>query len=109
MDELTKLRELKTKIEKLAMEVAEGQGLPNSERLTTPGDPYEGKMLELALHSCTFYECFDCKKPYFGGMADCQQQLANDESTNKEDYRCSECQIKRYAGRGMGNCSTHGK
>ena len=73
MDELTKLRDLKKKIEKLAMEVAEGQGLPNSERLTTPGDPYEGKMLELALHSCTFYECFDCKKPYFGGMADCQQ------------------------------------
>ena len=71
-DELQKLNYLKKQVEQKAIEVAENEGLPNAERLTTPGDPYEGKLLDLALHSCTFFECNDCKRPYFGGLADCQ-------------------------------------
>ena len=73
------------------MSVAEHQGLPNGERVTTPGDHFEGKLLELALHSYTFYECYECKKPYFGGLADCQQQVNADENTKKEDLRCKDC------------------
>lgn len=57
----------------MALDVAEKQGLNLDERLTTHGDRFEGKLLDLAMHSCAFYECFDCKKPYFGGMVDCQQ------------------------------------
>ena len=72
MAELMKLKQLRSSVETLALEVANNQGLNHSERLTTPGDPYEGDLKGLAMHSCTFYECSDCKKPYFGGMADCQ-------------------------------------
>ena len=73
------------------MDVAQNQGLPSAERLTTPGDHFEGKPLELALHTCTFFECHECKKPYFGGLADCQQQLNAEETTKKEDLRCKDC------------------
>ena len=45
----------------MALNVAEKQGLDQDERLTKPGDRFEGKLLDLAMHSCTFYECFDCK------------------------------------------------
>jgi len=55
----------------MALKVAENQGLTGDERLSRPGDAYEGKLLELAMHSCAFYQCFDCAKPYFGGMVDC--------------------------------------
>ena len=72
VSELETLTSLRKSIEKLALEVAENQGLNHSERLVTKGDPYEGDLLGLAMHSCSFYECFDCKKPYFGGMVDCE-------------------------------------
>ena len=70
--ELEQLREMRNTIEHLALEAAENQGLNQSERLITEGDPYFGDLKRLAMHSCAFYECHDCKKPYFGGMVDCQ-------------------------------------
>lgn len=53
--ELKDLHQLRHSLEKMALEVAENQGLDKDERLTTPGDHYEGKLLEFALHSCSFY------------------------------------------------------
>ena len=94
--ELKKISELRENIERQALEVAESQGLNHSERLQTPGDPYEGDLLGLALHSCAFFQCFDCKKPYFGGMVDCEQQQDLEESTKKENLRCKDCQLKAY-------------
>ena len=92
----------------MALEVAENQGLNHSERLVTAGDPYEGDLKGLALHSCAFYECYECKKPYFGGMIDCQQQLGLEESTQKDSLVCKDCQLKAY-GAGTSHCETHGK
>ena len=92
----------------MALQAAKNQGLNHSERLTTPGDPYIGDLKGLAMHSCAFYECFDCKKPYFGGMVDCQQQLDQEESAKKEHLRCKDCQLKAY-GAGQSHCEKHGK
>ena len=72
MEELNSLKQLRLELEKMAMDVAEVQGLDRDERVTTPGDFYYGKVKEFAMHSCSFYECYDCKKPYFGGLVDCQ-------------------------------------
>lgn len=72
------------------------------------GGPFHGKILELAMFTCSFYQCFDCKMPYFGGMVDCQQQLGMEESTKKENLRCRSCQMKVY-GAGMKECEKHGK
>ena len=69
--ELAVLKELRRTVAAKALEAAENQGLNHSERLNTRGDQFEGDLQGLALHSCTFYECYECKKPYFGGMADC--------------------------------------
>ena len=107
MNELRQLHALKAQVEKMALEVSEVQGLPNAERLTTRGDIYYGKKLELAMLSCTFFECNDCKKPYFGGTADCMQQLSAEENIDKESLRCKECQVKAYGG-GYGHCPKHG-
>ena len=106
-DEIKKLQILRHSIEKQALEVAENQGLDKHERLTTPGDFYEGKLLEFALHSCAFYACYECEKPYFGGMVDCQAQLGIEEKANKEDLRCKDCTLKAY-GAGKETCEKHG-
>ena len=59
------------------------------------------------MHSCTFYECHDCKKPYFGGMADCQQQMDQEENARAENLKCEECQLSAY-GAGQRSCERHG-
>ncbi len=60
------------------------------------------------MHSCAFYQCFDCEEPYFGGMVDCQAQLGVEEKAKKEDLRCKACQIKAF-GAGLEECEKHGK
>ena len=89
------------------MEVAKNQGVDKDERLSTAGDFYFGKPLALALHSCSFYQCFECSKPYFGGMIDCQAELGVEEKATKEDLRCKACVAKAY-GAGVDQCDKHG-
>ena len=69
--ELNALQKLRESMHKIALDVAKNQGLDKDERLTRPGDHYEGDLLKLAMHNCAFYQCYDCEKPYFGGMVDC--------------------------------------
>jgi len=66
------LNSLKQRVEKQALENAEKQGLLSDARLAAKGDAYFGKPQEYALHRCSFYECYPCKKPYFGGLIDCE-------------------------------------
>ena len=105
--ELRALRAVRREVETAALDVAKKQGIADSDRLTQKGGPYEGKLLELAMHSCAFYQCSDCSKPYFGGMIDCQAQLGMEEKIDKEALRCQDCQIKAY-GAGQSTCAKHG-
>ena len=66
---------LKKKVEAQAIAHANEQGILNDERLTTEGDIYFGRMQEYANHRCSFYESHGCKKPYFGGLIDCEQEM----------------------------------
>ena len=47
------------------------EGYDKTGRVVTEGDIYYGKLVEFAIKSCTFYECFKCSQAYFGGMEDC--------------------------------------
>ena len=62
---------LKETVTSLSKKTAIEEGYDKEGRVVTEGDIYYGKLTEFALHSCTFYECFKCKQPYFGGMQDC--------------------------------------
>ena len=75
----------------------------------TEGDIYYGKLAEFAMHQCTFYECFKCKKPYFGGMQDCAQALEseNSDDLNPESLLCKKCAVKEL-GYGESFCKKHG-
>ena len=81
---------LKAKVEKEALKNAEEQGLLFDERLKNPGDVYFGKPQEFANHRCSFYQCFKCEKPYFGGLIDCEQEAANaaQQDMKKENLLC---------------------
>ena len=57
---LSILKKLKATVEKQALEAARMQGLDKHERLKQEGDFYQGDLLGLAMHSCSFYQCFEC-------------------------------------------------
>lgn len=108
--ELGPLIALKKHVEKEALKNAESQGILNDERLSTEGDVYFGKPQEFANHRTSFYECHGCKKPYFGGLIDCEQEMANAEQrqTKKEDLMCQDCLLKEI-GAGQTSCEIHGR
>ena len=100
---LNRLTNFKKQIEKDAVQAAKDEGYHKEGRVVDPNDFYFGKLKEFALHNCTFYECFDCKKPFFGGMQDCEAALASEDSTSKEELKCKACKEK-----GMKICKKHG-
>lgn len=73
------------------------------------GDHYYGKPQEFANHRCSFYQCHKCEKPYFGGLIDCEQEMANADKrqTKKEDLLCQDCLLKEM-GAGTTMCDKHG-
>ena len=105
-NEVIQIKKQKLEVEQKALEVAKNQGLDKSERVQEGGD-YHGKLLEFALHSCAFYQCFDCDKIYFGGMIDCQAALGQEQNATKEDLVCQDCQLKA-TGAGQEVCEKHG-
>ena len=109
--ELRPLRSLKHKVETEALFNARRQRVLKDKRLTTKGDEYYKKPKEFAMHKCTFYECFKCKTPYFGGLIDCQQEMQmneGDEDANKpENLLCQDC-LHKEVGAGQASCEKHG-
>ena len=75
-DDIDKLAKLKAKIDVEALKVAERQGLLLDARLLNPDDHYFEKPQEWALHKCAFYQCAKCTEPFFGGLVDCELEMA---------------------------------
>ena len=92
----------------MAMIEAKAAGLDSSFKLTDPNDAFYNDWPGLALASCTFYECYVCKKPYFGGMNDCRQQMQEERTTLNQHLRCQEC-LSKELGFGQQSCERHGK
>ena len=67
-----KTKRLRQMIEKLSMIRLQNEGRLKDERLSDPSDPFFEKPLEYALAIYSYYQCFSCKKPYFGGLRSCE-------------------------------------
>jgi len=83
------------------------EGYDKAGRVCDPNDYYYNKLAEFAMKNCTFYECFKCKDPYFGGMEDCQQAMQSENQLKKEDLLCKRCSIEEL-GLGRAMCEKHG-
>ena len=53
------------------------------------------------MNKLSFYNCFVCHKPYYGGLARCMDGLQN---VNESDFICPAC-----SGIGLDSCQVHGK
>jgi E3 ubiquitin-protein ligase MYCBP2 len=90
------LREIETaSLARLKLEKME-----DDPRLTTVGDHYYKKPLEYAMKVFAFYNCFKCKRPYFGGRRACD--AVADEKDPKE-FVCMDCSDFDFNAAGCSN------
>ena len=68
------------------------------------GDVYYNDLKGFALHKLSFFECFKCKDPYYGGMNECGEG----REYKKEDLMCGKCVSEQWKGLGKTNCEIHG-
>ena len=77
------------------------------EKLTDKKSPYYGKPSEYAMAIYAYFQCFKCKKPYFGGRkncADAMNEAANQGSYDPKELICPNCcEVP------IENCPKHGK
>eukprot|EP00455_Lapot_gusevi_P042557 TRINITY_DN5058_c0_g1_i2.p1 TRINITY_DN5058_c0_g1~~TRINITY_DN5058_c0_g1_i2.p1 ORF type:complete len:486 (-),score=121.92 TRINITY_DN5058_c0_g1_i2:153-1610(-) len=66
------------------------EGMDNDPKLTNPDSRYFGHRLQFALDSFAYYNCFKCKKAYFGGRRDCEQN-ADAENRPPNEFICFDC------------------
>jgi hypothetical protein len=94
-----------------AVERAKFEGLDQDERIVKEGNPYFGKLEQLAMDKMAFYHCFECKIPYYGGMRDCAEAMRREEQEEKpvkaEELVCRFCTTLGM-GAGKNNCAKHG-
>eukprot|EP00005_Dracoamoeba_jomungandri_P010073 CAMPEP_0174265340 /NCGR_PEP_ID=MMETSP0439-20130205/26099_1 /TAXON_ID=0 /ORGANISM="Stereomyxa ramosa, Strain Chinc5" /LENGTH=246 /DNA_ID=CAMNT_0015351751 /DNA_START=1061 /DNA_END=1801 /DNA_ORIENTATION=- len=79
-----------------ALRRLEIEGLKNDERLLLETSKYYNKPLEFALNRLSFYMCYKCSTPYFGGLRDCEQEAQQEQQNttveyNPDDLICGEC------------------
>lgn len=57
---------------KKALERAKFENIDKHERLKDPKDKFFNNLRGYAIYKLSYYQCFKCKSPYFGGMKDCE-------------------------------------
>ncbi|KAL0250816.1 hypothetical protein GEMRC1_000030 [Eukaryota sp. GEM-RC1] len=80
------------------------EGDDKSPRLSDTTDEFYHKPTEFSLHSYIYYECFDCKSPYFGGRRECGVNAGNDDDFDPSKLKCQTCISPNQAT----SCSIHG-
>lgn len=64
--------------------------MDQDERLTDSNDFYYNDLKKLALDKMTFYRCYKCLVPFYGGRNEC----GGDVELNKRDLICEKCKKK---------------
>jgi hypothetical protein len=89
----------------MAVDRAKVQGIDKDERLKKVGDEYYGNLPKYAMARLSYYLCFKCKKPYFGGLKECGNNLEADGAFKPEELVCGGCASKDLGGKA--DCPVH--
>ncbi|KAL6054132.1 E3 ubiquitin-protein ligase highwire [Balamuthia mandrillaris] len=96
-------KKLYKEVSKKALQRLQILGLENCHDIVSPDGRFYGDALGYALHRFSFYLCFKCKKPFFGGDKACDGAL-QDRDFNPEELVCGSCCDLR----GVEKCPKHG-
>jgi E3 ubiquitin-protein ligase MYCBP2 len=121
------IRDLYEDIRKKSMERLKFEEMHKDPKLLDPHSPWYKKEEEFAMATYSYYECYKCKKAYFGGKKNCEAMLEESKVDNKkkapadagaagarppgggefkpEELMCPKCSD---VGLGQNECKTHG-
>jgi hypothetical protein len=94
-------------VKKKAVERAKFEDLHKHPRLKDPKDNFYNKLEDFAMFKLSYYMCFKCQSPYFGGMKDCEAANADFANFKKEELVCGKCAAVAVGG-GEKQCKKHG-
>eukprot|EP00362_Geleiidae_sp_MMETSP1317_P002486 CAMPEP_0201282632 /NCGR_PEP_ID=MMETSP1317-20130820/6205_1 /ASSEMBLY_ACC=CAM_ASM_000770 /TAXON_ID=187299 /ORGANISM="Undescribed Undescribed, Strain Undescribed" /LENGTH=139 /DNA_ID=CAMNT_0047595947 /DNA_START=119 /DNA_END=539 /DNA_ORIENTATION=- len=93
----------------MAMKRLEFEGMLNDARLKDPNDAdYYNQPERYALARFSYYECYKCKKPYFGGKKECNNVQDQDKPYNPEELVCPVDSASSPDEKHLTNCPKHG-
>jgi len=102
MIDLSEMQTLHRELEKQTYDLMIEEQLLNEDELQDAHNEYYQNPCGFGLYKkLAFYTCHQCKKPYYGGMAQCLDGL---EEVKETDFICSAC-----SGIGAESCVKHGK
>lgn len=86
-------KELERKIKEKCILRAKHEGMDYDERLKDPKSEYFENLEKFAFDHLNYYECYECKEPYFGGRKQCgepqpavpEENKGQDEAANEEE------------------------
>jgi E3 ubiquitin-protein ligase MYCBP2 len=82
-DQLDPHLKLRQVVRKMAAEKLRYEQLERSQSIITPGSEFFHNPVGFAMKHFMFYQCYNCKRPYFAGAADClRDAAAGDEKFN---------------------------
>ena len=82
------------------------EGIDKDKRLQDPNDDYYQNIEKYVMNRLSYYMCFKCKEPYFGGLKECGNVANADREYKPEDLVCGKCSAGNLAGKK--ECKTHG-
>jgi E3 ubiquitin-protein ligase MYCBP2 len=77
---LAKYKETFEKIKDMCIKRLKLEDRMKDEKLVNPSSLYYNKPLDYAIKIYSYYECFKCKSPYFGGLKDCMRGLEDEKN-----------------------------
>lgn len=86
-------------IRKKAVDRLKVDGLDKDKRLHDPKDKFYNRPEEYALTRLSYYMCFKCKKPYFGGLKSCENVNEGQREYKEEDLVCGACSSHNIPGK----------
>lgn len=113
--EITQIIEQAEKVEKEIHSKAEERGkyenLAKDEKLkdkyNDPGHRFYKNFKLMCIESLSYYECYECKQPYFGGQKNCEMAQEEAKEYKPQELVCGKCSAKNV-GMGEVNCKKHG-
>jgi hypothetical protein len=82
---------LEDRVSQKAMERLQFEGLDKDVAIMERGGRFYQNPRAFAMHHFSFYQCFDCKNPYFAGARACAAEVDAAE-INRQDLVCAGCQ-----------------
>jgi len=109
-----KVTVLRESIERLAAQRLEYENLSKHKDIVDENGRFYKDPLGFAMNRFAYYECYECKSPYFGGQAQCAGGPGEDQDGhyNPKLLVCQPCQKGGNGADAMGgviDCETHGK